>query len=278
MREPRLGRGLAVLLGQTDMPTAPLRSVPLDALEPSPFQPRGATDPVQLAELTASIRQKGVLQPVLAREVGAPPRLQLVAGERRWRAAREAGLSEIPCLVQNLPDEDAALVALVENLQRQDLGALEEADGFRRMIEQFGLRQEGLALAIGKSRSHVANTLRLLNLPDEVQTYLREGKLTAGHARALLAHADPVAAAHAVIKGGLNVRQTEALTLSPGASDDLAAPTREVNPDLTALETELSSHLGLRVTIADRNGAGRLTIQYRSLDQLDGLIALLRGT
>jgi len=283
MREPapRLGRGLAVLLGQLDQPrpgdSNRLTTVAIDMLEPNPFQPRATLDPRQLSELAASMRRQGVLQPLLVREVGGVPvRLQLVAGERRWRAAREAGLTEVPCLVKSLSDQDAALVALAENLQRQDLSALEEAEGFRRMTGDFGLSQDELAQAIGKSRSYVANTIRLLNLPAEVQAHVREGRLTPGHARALLSHADPAAAARAVIKAGLTVRQTEAL--APVPPDNAApAPPREIDPNLAALEAELSAHLGLRVSIADRHGAGRITIQYRSLDQLDGLLALLKA-
>jgi ParB family chromosome partitioning protein len=276
MREvqPRLGRGLAMLLGQTESEPSRLRNVPIDQLEPNPFQPRATIPAQQLAELAQSIRSQGVLQPLLVRDTAAGT-LQLVAGERRWRAAREAGLAEVPCLVLVLSDSDAALVALAENLQRQDLGPLEEAEGYRRMSEQFGLRQDQLAQAVGKSRSHVANTMRLLNLPPEVQAHVREGRLTAGHARALLAHIDPSAAARTVIERDLNVRQTEALS-SPVAADRTPAASR--NADVFALQEELSSHLGLRVSITNRNGAGQVAIQYGSLDQLEGLISLLKAS
>jgi ParB family chromosome partitioning protein len=279
MREaaPKLGRGLASLLGQdmpADTPTAagPLRQVSLSDIAPNPHQPRAEINPASLADLAASIAQQGLLQPVLVREVaGKSPPYELVAGERRWRAAAQAGLTEIPCVVRDMSDSDVAMAALVENLQREDLNPLDEAEGFQRALDRFGLTQETLGRAVGKSRSHVANTLRLLNLPESVRQDLRAGRLSAGHARALLAHPDPQAAARSVIARGLNVRQTEAL-----ASERRDEPQpRPRDPDLAALEAELSEKLGLAISILDRGGAGRVSIQYRSLDQLDGIVTLL---
>ncbi len=213
---PRLGRGLAALMGETtrpvpvDQPASGIATIPIELVEPGPFQPRSAIDPTALGDLVESIRARGILQPLLARpHPGNPGHYQIIAGERRWRAAQAAGLHEVPVLVRNLADADAMAAALVENLQRQDLNAIEEAEGYNRLIEEFGMIQETLSSAVGKSRSHVANTLRLLHLPAEVQQEVRRGALSPGHARALLSHPEPAKAAVAVIARGLNVRQTE---------------------------------------------------------------------
>ena len=269
---PRLGRGLAALLGDAVPPKPTARTtLPVTALGPGPFQPRGAIDPAALAELTDSIRQQGVLQPILARPAPeSPGQYQIIAGERRWRAAQAAGLHEVPVLVRELDDPQAMAAALVENLQRQDLDAIEEAEGYRRLQDEFGLSQDQLGTLVGKSRSHVANTVRLLALPPPVRAHLQSRALSAGHARALLTHPDPAAAAKIVIARGLNVRQTEALaTRTPPA-----APTPP-DPEHTALERQLSLALGLdvKVQVAGRGGAVRIT--YRNLDQLDSLIARL---
>ncbi len=284
MREasPRLGRGLATLLGQTaqgvDRLPSTLRMVATVDLEANPHQPRAAVDPASLRELAESIRQRGVLQPLLVREIaGTAGRLQIIAGERRWRAAREAGLDRVPCLVVSLADQEASLATLVENLQRQDLGPLDEAEGFRHMIEQFAFSAESLALALGKSRSHVANTLRLLNLPAPVIDHLRAGRISAGHARALLTHPDPVAAARRVIDRGLSVRDTEGLANLSTDAERSKSSERLVDPDLAALQQDLEQKLGLKVVISDRRGTGRVILHYRSLDQLDALVALLSG-
>ena len=274
---PRLGRGLAALLGEAAAPSGPdaagIRTVPIEALEPGPYQPRRPIDPATLDELVTSIRSHGILQPLLARPHPAGSgRYQLVAGERRWRAAQAAGLHEVPVLVRPLADAEAMAAALVENLQRQDLDAIEEAEGYRRLLDEFGLSQEALGHAVGKSRSHVANTLRLLQLPPRVQAELRTGSLTAGHARALLAHPDPEKAALQVIARGLNVRQTEALA---ARRDEAPSAASVKDPDTAALEKSLSARLGLQVTLAAEGAGGTLRIRYRSLDQLDGLITLL---
>ncbi len=278
---PRLGRGLAALLGDTagagQTDSAGVRTLPTEALEPSPYQPRRPIDAASLEELAASIRARGILQPLLARpHPDAAGRYQIVAGERRWRAAQAAGLAEVPVLVRPLADAEAMAAALVENLQRQDLNPLEEAEGYRRLLDEFALSQEALAEAVGKSRSHVANTLRLLHLPPRVQAELRAGGLTAGHARALLAHPNPETAALQVIARGLNVRQTEALAAqhrdAGGRSPERSA---RQDPDLAVLERSLTGRLGLRVSILPHGNGGTVRIRYRSLDQLDGLLTLL---
>ena len=265
-RGPRLGRGLAALMGDQRSQTAGGGSqhLAIDLLEPNPFQPRVAIDPVPLQELTDSIRASGILQPLLARpHPGIPGRFQLIAGERRWRAAQAAGLHEVPVLIRDMGDGDAMAAALVENLQRQDLNAIEEAEGFRRLLHEFSMTQEQLGHAVGKSRSHVANTLRLLNLPLGVRAKVLNGSLSAGHARALIGHHDPEAAAASVIGQGLNVRQTEAL----------AAERRLPS----AASRKASAHLGLRVEIGFNGASGTVKLHYASLDQLDGIVSLLNG-
>ncbi len=277
---PRLGRGLAFLLGETRTAhhavDADLQLIDVGALEPNPFQPRGPIDVASLAELTDSIRSQGVLQPLLVRpRLDQSGQFQIVAGERRWRAARLAGLGEVPCLVRKLTDAQTSAAALVENLQRDDLNAIEEAEGFRRLQSEFGMTQDGLAVAIGKSRSHVANTVRLLNLPDGVQHEVRRGVLSAGHARALLGHPDPARAALSVIARSLNVRQTEAMAAA--VQRTTAGTITQVDPDRQALERQLTERLGLVVTLSTHGVGGRLSIRYADLDQLDGLVRLLEA-
>ena len=272
---PRLGRGLAALLGESGLPRtglgAPRTALPISAMEPGPFQPRTSMDPAALADLTDSIRKQGVLQPILVRPTpGTPDQYQIIAGERRWRAAQAAGLHEVPVLVRPLSDRDAMAAALVENLQRQDLDAIEEAEGYRRLTTEFGLTQDQLGTAIGKSRSHVANTMRLLALPAPVRAQVQQGALTAGHARALLTHKDPEAAARTVIARGLNVRQTEAMATRP------PTPKPTPDPEHEALERDLTRRLGLPVRIQTDGRGGTLRITYRSLDQLDHLLERFR--
>jgi ParB family chromosome partitioning protein len=279
--KPRLGRGLAALLGDgpTVAATLGVANIAIEHLEPSPFQPRAAIDPESLEDLVASIRASGILQPLLARPApDKPGHYEIIAGERRWRAAQAANLHSIPVLIRTLTDAEAMAAALVENLQRQDLNAIEEAEGYRRLLDEFGMTQEHLANAIGRSRSHVANTMRLLNLPRTVQLELKKGTLTAGHARALLGHPEPEKAALAVIARGLNVRQTEALATSRNHRQDVAETPKGAHakdPETMALERGLSEHLGLKVEIVFDGKAGSVRIHYRSLDQLDGVIALL---
>jgi len=279
---PRLGRGLAALLGDAPLQeaapvsasTSPL-AVSIDALEPGPFQPRRNMSADAMAELVDSIKAQGILQPLLARRhPGQPGRYQIIAGERRWRAAQQAGLHEVPVLVRDLEDREAMAASLVENLQRQDLNPIEEAEGYKRLMEEFGLTQEQLGAAVGKSRSHVANIIRLLQLPPSVRAEVQAGKLSAGHARALLAHANPEEAARLVIAKGLNVRQTEGLTTSQSPASSHGEP-RQRDPETEALERDLSEKLGLKVQIAFDGKGGSVRITYRSLDQLDGVIALL---
>jgi ParB family chromosome partitioning protein len=294
MREPprRLGRGLAALLGQDEeqtqvAPAQALRMIDVRALSPNPGQPRAAMDEAALADLAQSIAQQGVLQPILVRPADpAHSRFEIVAGERRWRAAQQAGLDTVPCIVQHLDHRAASLAALVENLQREDLSPLEEAEGFRKVLDNFGVSQDDLAGAIGKSRSHVANTIRLLQLPPGVRDALRAGQISAGHARALLTHAQPEAALAAVLARRLNVRETESLVLDPEIPADRATPANPTagdrspgpspsDPDLAALERSLSERLGLVVRISARSGSGKLVISFQNHDQLDGLISLL---
>jgi ParB family chromosome partitioning protein len=283
---PRLGRGLAALMGDTAKPTpiaqpaAGIATIPIELIEPGPFQPRGRIDPASLTDLVGSIRARGILQPLLARpHPGSPGHYQIIAGERRWRAAQAAGLHEVPVLVRSLEDADALAAALVENLQRQDLNAIEEAEGYKRLLDEYGMTQETLAIAVGKSRSHIANTLRLLNLPPSVQQEVRNGALSPGHARALLAHPEPAKAAIAVIAGGLSVRQTEALIERKAARPSGPAPAdpggRAKDGETLALERDLEQRLGMKVAISFDGKTGTLQIHYRSLDQLDRLLELL---
>ena len=282
---PRLGRGLAALLGDAAVQAKPengsVRRIPLDLLEPNPFQPRTTIDPAALEELTQSVRTHGILQPLLVRSHPAhPDRFQIVAGERRWRAAGAAGLHEVPALVQAMPDSEAAAIALIENLQRQDLNPIDEADGYDRLITQFGLTQEALGEAVGKSRSHIANTLRLLNLPPGAKESLRKGDISAGHARALLAHPDPDALLQEVVRRQLSVRQTEALATrgppsEPLSGDDLP---RGHGADAVALEHVLSEQLGLVVKVTFNGRRGIVQFHYNNLDQLQDLLGRLGVT
>jgi ParB family chromosome partitioning protein len=241
-------------MGDAAPGTSPeIRSVPLGLLDPGPFQPRAPVDQADLGDLILSIKSQGILQPLLARpHPQGAGRLQIIAGERRWRAAQAAGLPEVPVLVRDLRDGEAMAAALVENLQRQDLNAIEEAEGFRRLVQEFSMTQENLGAAVGKSRSHVANTMRLLSLPSTVQNEVRNGSLSAGHARALLAHPEPAKAALQVIARGLNVRQTEALATSAAGvtGPSPGKPARERDPETQAVEQELSERLGLRVNVS----------------------------
>jgi ParB family chromosome partitioning protein len=280
---PRLGRGLAALLGDAAVQADPhepgVRDVPTDLLEPNPYQPRATIRAEPLEELVRSIRTHGVLQPLLLRpHPTTAGRYQIVAGERRWRAAQSAGLHEIPALIRALSDTDTAAAALVENLLREGLDPIEEAEGFARLIRDFKHTQEALSDIVGKSRSHVANTLRLLNLPDGIQILVRAGQLTAGHARALVGHPEADVLAQRVIADGLSVRQTEALA---ARTDKPPPPTQQAptarNPDIAALERSLTEHLGLRVEIAFSGKGGSVHIHYRDLDQLDGLLVRLQG-
>ena len=274
----RLGRGLSALIpdAPATTPGEALRSVPVEALEPGPFQPRGGMDRASLEELATSIREHGILQPILVRpKPGSPGSYEIVGGERRWRAAQAAQLHEVPVVVRDMGDREAMAAGLVENLQRQDLNALEEAEGYKRLVEEFGLTQESLGQSVGKSRSHVANTLRLLALPQTVRDLVRNGLLSAGHARALLGTPDPARLASQVVVRGLNVRQTEALAAAKPREPGRAG--KPEDRETRALERDLTEKLGLQVSIRHQGKSGEVSIRYKDLDQLDGIIRLLNG-
>ena len=283
-KERGLGRGLGALLGEAagalsgDEGGGGSTTLSIADLAPGPYQPRRHFDEVELESLAGSIREHGIMQPILVRpDPHSPGAFQIVAGERRWRAAQLAQLHDVPVIIRTMDDRDALEVALIENVQREDLKPLEEADGYRRLIEEFGITQEELSRAVGKSRSHVANAMRLLTLPEPVRKWLENGDLTAGHARALLGAPEPVSLARKVAAKGLNVRQTEALVRQA------TNPTpRAIRPaksaDVSRLENDLTEALGLNVVIADRGGKGEVKIAYKDLDQLDSVIERLRDT
>ena len=283
-----LGRGLSALLGEADETAAGEaprpgdgHDLPIELIERNPGQPRRDFAEAELEELANSIRERGVLQPILVRPApDQPGRYQIVAGERRWRAAQRAGLREIPAIVRELDDRLTLEIAIVENVQRMDLNAIEEALGYRDLIERFHRTQEDIARIVGKSRSHVANALRLLGLPEAVQQALRAGRLSAGHARALAAAPDPAALAQQVLDQGLNVREAEALARRAQAPARPSRPASQAkDADTRALEDDLSEALGLGVDITHHDGAGELRIRYASLEQLDDLCRrLTRGT
>ena len=281
-----LGRGLSALFGDDETPAPQkqenLRSLPIEQLKPSRFQPRRHFDAENLESLTDSVREKGILQPILVRrDPSEPNRYEILAGERRWRAAQAAQLHEIPVIIREMDDRGASEIALIENIQRQDLNAVEEGEGYRRLIEEFGHTQEELGRALGKSRSHIANTMRLLSLPEEVKAMIAEGKLSAGHARALVVARDPLTIARNIVRDGLSVRQIEAalraerLAGESGAVKTAKVKTKDAN--IAALEKELAQLFGLKVTIAAAGDGGSLSIHYRTLDQLDEILKKLRA-
>jgi ParB family chromosome partitioning protein len=282
---PKLGRGLAALLGDEggdgstmESGTARLaRAIPISALEPGSGQPRRYFDEDALDALAQSIRERGMLQPIIARRIeGSPGRYEIVAGERRWRAAGRAGLVEAPVILRDMTDRDALEIALIENVQREDLNPVEEAAGYQNLVDAYNYTQEDLAKAVGKSRPHVANMLRLLNLPEATRARLAKGELSAGHARALLVAADPDRLADQVIARGLNVRQTERLVQEGGLPR--AAAAKPTDPNLAAVERDLSDSLGLKVALKPRGKrGGRLVLDYKDFDQLDLVVARLTG-
>jgi len=288
----RLGRGLAALIG--DMATLEgarlvdssggIKRLPVDFIVANRRNPRRDFDPDQLEELTSSIREKGVMQPLLVRPTTDDPNIfEIIAGERRWRAAQRAGLHEVPVIVREVDDKESLELAIIENVQRADLNPLEEAQGYGQLMEQFAYTQQDLAQVIGKSRSHVANTLRLLKLPHDVRDMLARGELTAGHARALITADDPLALARRIIGGGLSVRAAEALSQKEaperrrGRGGGAAAAPTEKDADTAALEKRLSDALGLGVSVDHRDDGGRLEIRYTSLEQLDNICLRLIG-
>lgn len=291
-RRKGLGRGLAALLG--DEPAiaaaaadpdggtvAPDRILAVDRLRPNPYQPRRHFDEEALSDLVESVRARGVLIPLLVRPVhGMAEQFEIIAGERRWRAAQRAGQHEVPVVVREISDVAALEIAIVENVQRADLNPLEEARGYRRLMEEFAYTQEKVATAIGKSRSHVANLIRLLALPEDVQRFLADGRLSAGHARALITTGDPSGLARRIVEKGLSVRAAEALATGArrGAGTTAAGPAARRpagDADIRELEGRLSDRLGLQVTIRHGGRGGELRIAYAGLEQLDALIRLL---
>ena len=284
-RQRGLGRGLSALMGETiNEPvsvtgdaTRGVTTLPIEQIKPNPHQPRKIFAQEQLDELANSIRDKGVLQPILVRPItGQADLYQIVAGERRWRASQAARLTEVPVVIREMDDAEVFEVAIIENVQRADLNPIEEAEAYKQLMEQFARTQDMVAGIVGKSRSHVANTIRLLQLPDGVIDYVRDGRLSAGHARALVTAPDPAALAEQVHRDGLNVRQTEALARK-AAAGPVAAVTkagggaREGAADIAALENDLADALGLKVSLADRGGKGDLVLSYATLEQLDDL-------
>jgi len=282
----RLGRGLAALIGDMDQPVpatakpvAADRGLPIELISPNPRNPRRRFADDELADLCQSIREHGVVQPVVVRPSQISGRYEIIAGERRWRAAQLAGIAEIPAIIRDVSDRVALELAIVENIQRADLNPVEEAAGFQQLIDDHGYTQADLGQVIGKSRSHVANTLRLLKLPEDVRGMLVDGALSAGHARALITADDPVALARRIVEGGLSVRQAEALAQEPARDPTAraAALRPEKDPDTVALEKLLSDVTGLDVAISHKQKGGEVRIAYRSLEQLDDLCRRLKG-
>lgn len=278
-RRKNLGKGLSALLGDEVHDYARLdrvragKTVPVELLRPGRYQPRHRMPDQALEELARSVADKGVLQPILVRRHADDPNTyEIIAGERRWRAAQMGRLHEVPVVIRDLDDREALEIALVENLQRQDLSPLEEAEGYRRLMDEFTHNQEELARAVGKSRSHVANMLRLLSLPDSVKSLLDDGTLSAGHARALVTADDPAALAGKVVSRGLNVRQTERLAKAAAAPSRSGGHGSEKDADTLALERDLGNLLGLAVEIRLRRSGGTLVLHYRTLDQLDDIL------
>lgn len=281
----RLGRGLAALIGEMDRPmpveTSPTAAdgrVPIEFITPNPKNPRRHFGDLELTDLAQSIREHGLVQPVVVRPAGQAGRYELIAGERRWRAAQRAGLTEVPVIVRDVNDRTALELAIIENVQRADLNPIEEALGYQQLIDEHNYTQADLGQVIGKSRSHVANTLRLLKLPDVIRDMLVDGALSAGHARTLVTAADPAALAKEIVAGGLSVRQAEALAQMPAAERANPKPSTPVekDPDTLALERLLTDVTGLKVSIAHKEKGGELRIAYRTLEQLDELCRRLK--
>nr|WP_294851519.1 ParB/RepB/Spo0J family partition protein [uncultured Sphingomonas sp.] len=291
MKKPAgLGRGLSALIDEAvrpssstneSGPSAGAREIEIGRIRPNANQPRKAFDEVAIAELAASIRERGVLQPILVRPSGDG--FEIIAGERRWRAAQQARLHKIPALVRSLDDAATAEIALIENVQREDLNAIEEAEGYRQLIVTYSHTQDEVAKLVGKSRSHIANLLRLLDLPAEVREMLLRGDISMGHARAVLGAADPAGLAKQILADGLSVRQTEKLAReskprSPiETKSSVAASNRPADADLAALERQLGDLLGLKVKVAHGAAGGTVALHYSSLDQLDMICQRLSG-
>jgi ParB family transcriptional regulator, chromosome partitioning protein len=284
----RLGRGLASLIGDVGGEAAHLerpraqRKVPIEFIKPNPRNPRRDFADAELAELADSIRQHGVIQPIVVRPVkGVQDRYEIIAGERRWRAAQIAGLHEVPVVPVEVSDADALQIAIIENVQREDLNAMEEAQGYHALSDDFKRSQEDIAKIVGKSRSHVANMMRLTKLPAEVQAYIASGQLSAGHARALIGVPDPAASAKQIVEQGLSVRQAEALAHVEGVPVRKSQKPRGGKvkaADTVALEKRVSDALGLAVSIDHRDPGGMVHVRYRDLEQLDEIVRRLNAT
>jgi len=284
----RLGRGLASLIGDVggeavhvDRPGRAPRKVPIEFLKANPRNPRRAFSDEELGELSASIKQHGVIQPIVVRPLrGAQDRYEIIAGERRWRASQRAGLHEVPIVTIDVSDSDALEIAIIENVQRADLNPMEEAQGYHALAAEFKRTPEEIAKIVGKSRSHVANMMRLTQLPADVQAYVTEGKLSAGHARALIGVPDPSAAAKRVVEQGLSVREVEALAHEEGVPQRKPQKVRgktAKDADTLALEKRVSDVLGLKVSVDHRDPGGVVHIKYRDLDQLDEILRRLEA-
>jgi ParB family transcriptional regulator, chromosome partitioning protein len=287
---PRLGRGLAALLGGQETLAAATRArgqskIPIEFLRPNPRNPRRNFEGDSLDELAASIKEKGILQPILARPLpGSPDSYEIIAGERRWRAAQRAGLHEVPIVSINADDRQALELAIIENVQRTDLDPLDEAAGYQRLGDEFLYTQADLAKVIGKSRSHVTNCLRLLNLPERTKSLLREGKISAGHARVLLSAAEPDALAEKIVALDLSVRDAERLLVGaaecshPKGQGPRKRGAAEKDADTRAMEKKLMEQLGMNVAITHKEGeAGEVVVRYKTLDQLEFLCSRLQG-
>jgi len=280
-----LGRGLSALLGESSPPQPPVSEVeraatatgavekPIELLVRNPDQPRRVFTEADIDDLAASIREKGVLLPLLVRTApNQPDRFQIIAGERRWRAAQKAGLHSVPVIVREMDDLEVLEVGIIENVQRADLNPIEEARGYKVLIDRFGRTQDALAQVVGKSRSHIANMLRLLGLPEVIQDHVLHGRLSAGHARALVTASDRVGLAEVVIAEGLSVRQAEALVRKEGLREGKPAPARKTaDADSLSFEQDLQEALGLKVKLIDAGGQGELRLSYRTLEQLEDL-------
>lgn len=284
----RLGRGLAALIGDVGEEIGALdrargqRRVPVEFLRPSPRNPRRTFGEDDLEDLTASVRERGVLQPIIVRAIaGMIDAYEIIAGERRWRASQRAGLHEVPVILVEADDRQALEIAIVENVQRSDLNAIEEAAGYERLIAEFSYTQNDLARVIGKSRSHVANTLRLSKLPESVRNMVRDGSVSAGHARALLSVSEPELLAKKIVDEGLSVRDIERIVQEEARGEVTAKPARqkpEKDPDTRALENALEEALGLAISIQHRaSGSGDVKISYKNLEQLDALCRRLKS-
>jgi ParB family chromosome partitioning protein len=290
----RLGRGLAALIGDVgaetpandrggagaaQTPKAAQRKVPIEFIKPNPNNPRKTFSDAELAELASSIGERGIIQPIVVRPAkGASDHFEIIAGERRWRAAQRAKLHEVPIVILEVTDGEALELAIIENVQRTDLNPLEEALGYQTLADQYKHSQDDIASIVGKSRSHVSNTLRLLKLPDAVKAYINEGKITAGHARALIGQPNPEALAHEIVSKGLNVRQIEQVRQDQtGGKKGKASARKRKDPNTVALERSLTDTLGLAVEINHRGRGGSIRIKYKTLDQLDDVTRRLEG-